>query len=296
MSGLTRPSGTTGTDGSSRSNESGGRATGDEGQAARATVDVRTLALVLAVAAALLMAYFVGALRHGDAAQAATDTASAGTPAASSDEPTMVMTGTGKATGVPDEMTFRVAIHQTAADVSTALAQANRTATDVLHRLRTEGVAPLDIKTTGLSIRPVYAYSSSAPPVITGYAASESMSVAVKDLATSGRVLGATADAGGNAVRISSIKLGIADQDALMKQARQDAVAEATAKAKEYAAATGQSLGKVISVREVTPGSSIPPVPTAAYRAEDLAASAIVPIRTGRSPLQVTVAIVWSLT
>ena len=269
--------------------------------AARAVVEVRTLVLVAVMAVALLLAYAVGAGHGGGSTTAhAVDTTGSATPDATTEPaagPTIVMTGTGTATGVPDQMTYSVGIEKQASDVSAALAQASATATAVLHRLRAEGVDPKDVKTTGLSVRPVYDYSGGGPGVIVGYSASEHLRVAVDDLARSGRVLSATADAGGNDVRISGIKLGIADKDALMKRARRDAVAEATAKAQEYADATGQTLGKVISVREVLPGAEIPPVP-AVYddgRALDQTSGSIVPIRGGRSPLDVTVAVVWTL-
>lgn len=270
------------------------------GATSRATIDVRTLVIVIGVAAALLIAYAVGA-GQGDtptrAAAATTGAAPAGATDAA-DPATMVMTGTGKVTPVPDQMTFRVSVHATQADVSSALAKANVTATRVLHRLRTEGVNPTDVETTGLSIHAEYDYPDSGPPVISGYSASESMAVSVKDLSTSGRVLGAATEAGGNAVRISGIKLGVSDPDANLAQARKAAVDEATAKATEYADATGRELGQVVSVREVMPGSSIPAVPSAAdgfmRGVADLAATSGVPIRAGRSSNSVTVAVVWT--
>ncbi len=263
---------------------------------AGATIDVRTLVIALGVAAALLVAYAVGTGRAGGSnpASAVAATTDQSDPTAT---PTMVMTGTGKATPVSDQMTFRVSIHAQQADVSSALAKANVTATRVLHRLRTEGVDPTQVKTTGLSIRPEYDYSGNGPAVISGYSASESLSVAVKDLPSAGRVLGAAADAGGNAVRISGVRLGVADKEAALAVARKDAVAQATAKAQEYADATGRTLGEVVSVREVMPGSAIPPVPSAGdalTRAAGLAPTSIVPIRAGRSTNSVTVAVVWT--
>lgn len=113
---------------------------------------------------------------------------------------------------------------------------------------------------------------------------------------TAGQVLGAAADAGCDAIRISGIKLGVADTEALLWQARADAVAEAITRAEEYADSTGRDRGEVISVREVTSGTAIPTVPTAydSLRARSAGVSSTVPIRGGRSPLEVTVAVVWS--
>jgi uncharacterized protein YggE len=264
----------------------------------RATIDVRTLVMVIAVAAALLVAYAVGASGGDTSARAAADTGAAGS-ADPDDTPTIVMNGTGKATPVPDQMTFRVSVHAMKSDVSSALAKTNKVVTRILHGLRGEGVNPTAVKTTGLSIHSVYDYSGTGPAVISGYSASQGLGVAVKDLSTAGDALGAAADAGGNAVRISGIKLGVSDPDAVLGQARADAVDEAKAKAQEYADATGETLGKVMSIREVTPDTYIPPVPMAldsALRAAELASkSTSVPIRAGRSSNSVTVAVVWEL-
>jgi len=266
--------------------------------AGRATIDVRTLVIVIGVAAALLVAYAVGASGGGTSSRAAADTTATDAVRTADDTPTIVMTGTGKATPVPDQMTFRVSVHATESDVSSALGRTSSVATQILHAMREEGVNPTAVKTTGLSVKPLYDYSGTGPAVISGYAANEGLSVAVKDLQTAGDVLGAAADAGGNAIRISGIKLGVSDPDAVLAQARKDAVDEAKSKAQEYADATGETLGTVMSIREVTPNTYIEPVPMAydqALRATSLAEGTKVPIRAGRSSNSVTVAVVWKL-
>lgn len=265
-------------------------------RSARATVDVRTLVIVLGVAVALLVAYAVGA-GHGDSGSVATAETSGGDSTDPADAPSIVMTGTGKATPVSDQLSFHVSIRASSSDVSSALANANAKATRILHALRGQGVNPTYVKTTGLSIRPDYDYSGSGPAGITGYTASEGLDVSVRDLAKAGGALSAATDAGGNDVRISGVKLGVADKDAALAGARKDAIDEAIAKAREYAEATGRKLGDVVSVREVTPGTYIPPYPqafdSALRSAADLAGTAPVPIRAGRSSNSVTVAVVW---
>ncbi|HEY7042734.1 MAG TPA: SIMPL domain-containing protein [Nocardioidaceae bacterium] len=266
---------------------------------ARSAIDVKTLLVTLAVAATLLLAYAVGSSQRSPSTSAATEGAAAadtssGSAATDADQQqaTIVMTGTGKAIGVPDQMTFQVEVEATSSDVSSALAQVSRTANKVLHRLRDNDVPRKNVKTNGLSIHPDYDYSGGRA-VIVGYSASEHMVVAIDDLSAAGRVLGATADAGGNAVRINGIRLSISDTDALLQQARRDAVKDATTKADEYAAAAGRALGEVVSIREVTQGSSIRPVPQALEKLS-AADGTVVPIRPGRSALQVTVAVVWT--
>jgi uncharacterized protein YggE len=268
----------------------------NEDSSARATIDVRTLVIVIAVAVALLGAYAVGTAGGDASTRAAADTGE-GDSSDPADTPTIVMTGTGKATPVSDQMTFRVRIHAVRSDVSSAMTTVGTKATRVLHALRGVGVDPTYVKTTGLSVRPQYDYFGTGPAVISGYTASQSLEVAVRDLQNGGTALAVTAEAGGNEVRISGVKLGVADPDEARAQARKDAIDEASAKAEEYAAAAGRELGDVISVREVMPGTYIPPTPyadTSALRAAAYGEPTIpVPIRAGRSSNSVTVAVVW---
>ena len=248
---------------------------------ARITVGVRSLVLAAATAAAVLVAYVAGNGSGGATAA----------PAAS-DRRTIVMTGTGEATAVPDQLTFRFTVDRKADDVSVALAAANASMRRVLAALEAEGVAKKDVQTTGLSVRPDYDYGSSGPPVLTGYVVRESASVLVRELRGSGKALTAAARAGGNAVRLHGLALRIGDRDALMSRARDAAVAEARAKAEQYAEATGQVLGPVVSLEEVRAA----PAPTYALRAGTVtldAAAGKVPIRAGSKDLKVTVAIVW---
>jgi uncharacterized protein len=238
------------------------------------------------VAIAVAAAYALGS------AQSAASPAFAAEASAPSDVPSIVMTGTGEATGVPDQLVFSLAVHTSASDVSTALSSANSATHQVLLAVNGQGVARKDVQTTGLSINPMYDYSGDGPPVITGYAVSESMSVLVRSLPDAGSVIGDAVKAGGNAVRLHDLRLQIGDQDALLHKARADAIAQAKTKAEQYAAATGRELGEVTSVREVQHAAHIDGL----YKATALDAAGMsqVPIRAGSADLKVTVSVVWS--
>lgn len=121
-------------------------------------------------------------------------------------------------------------------------------------------MATKDVHTTGLSINATYDYSGDGPPVITGYAVTQSMSVLVRDFSRAGATISAAVGAGGNAVRLHEVRL---------------------------------QIGDVSSVREVNVSPSMDKVYRSA--AFDTAASpASVPIRAGQAELQVTVSVVWS--
>jgi uncharacterized protein len=257
------------------------------------TLNTRPLAVVGLVLMAVVTAYSIASAR-ADSAPASGGQPAADTRTAATDpRPSLVMTGTGEAVGVPDQLSFALAVKANGESVSDALGRANAISRRVLSTLRDEGVRSDDIQTTGLSIDPRYDYDSDGPPVLLGYAVTQRASVLVRSLADAGDALSSAVEAGGDAVRLGRLQLRIGDRNALLRQAREAAVTDATTKAEEYATAAGTELGDVTSLREVvsTPRSQN-------YLARDVLTRAElspVPIRAGSTDLKVTVAITWSL-
>jgi uncharacterized protein len=253
------------------------------------TVSAKGMLVAAVVALGLVVAYLLGA--GGGSAQASPTTPSSQNGDAK--PRTLVTTGTGRSIGVPDELTFSLSVGLVRSDLQTALADANSTMNSVLTRLDQLGVRRSDVQTTGLQMNAVYDYHSYGPPTLRGYRVSQRAEVLVRDLTLGGRAVSAAVETGGNDVRVGNIGLRIADTDSLLAQSRQAAVKEATAKAQEYADATGQELGDVLSLREVH--ASIPrPQPLAYARAAFDVAGKVLPIRAGKDKLAVTVKIVWS--
>ncbi|GAA1920933.1 SIMPL domain-containing protein [Nocardioides marmoribigeumensis] len=253
--------------------------------------------LALLLALTLFAAYSLGS---GGRSQAAVLAPAAASEATARTYGTITMTGTGEATGVPDQLSFTLSISRKADDVATAMDQATATMRRALGALAAKGVLRKDTRSTGLSIDPEYDYPSYGPPVLTGYRVRQTVSVLVRDLRDGGRAIAAAVRAGGNATRVSGIGLRIGDKDALLADAREAAVRAATAKAQQYADATGQPLGRVLTVKEGSVAARVPQpqlltramgyLPTA-----DTAALEALPIRAGRSDLSVRVTVVWAL-
>lgn len=243
------------------------------------------------VLAGLVVAYLLGGAGGGASVQAAADA-----PAAA-DRSTMTLTGTGKATSVPDQLSFSLGVAVTRPELETALDEANRIMERVLDSLTAYGVRRGDVETTGLSMDPVYDYHPYSEPTIRGYRVSQHATVLVKELRQGGRAVSAAVGAGGNAVRISDLRLRVGDTDAMMKRARDAAVAEATAKAKQYAAATGQELGAVVTLREISesPRRLVSHTYARELQGGKDAALAALPIRAGHEDLRVTVQVVWEI-
>jgi uncharacterized protein YggE len=262
------------------------------------TVSVRSIVVVVTAVAALVVAYLLGG---GGGAQASpvvnVSSSPGGSQVPAGVSGTVTMTGTGEVTGVPDQMTFRLAVTRTAPDVATAMDAASRTQTRVLDAMQRAGVGRRDLQTTGLSIDPRYRYHDYEPPEIIGYTVRQSASVVVRDLEDAGAAVNAAVSAGGNAVRISGIALTIGDRDGLLKRARQAAVEDARAKAEEYVGASGESLGQLLTLKEGHRAAR-PKVRYELQRsavADSAAMLAKLPVRAGQEKLEVSVSVVWAL-
>ena len=235
-------------------------------------------------ALAVLAAYLMGAGGGGRAAAAAED--------ASGDRRTLVMVGHGEVEVVPDELSFRLSVQATRPELRTALGAGTGTMRRVLAVLDRLRVARADVRTTGLTMNPVYDYSDDHA-VLVGYRVTQTATVRVRDLARGGEAVAEVVEAGGNAVRVSGIRLEVSDPDRAQARAREAAVEDARTKAEQYAAAAGETLGQVLSLQEVGAGA---PYPVAtAQRALSAAELADVPIRAGRSEQSVRVQVVWEL-
>lgn len=253
------------------------------------TVSIKGVLLAVLVVLALLVAYLIGS--------SGTRTADAAEPV--EEGPTIEMVGVGDATAVPDEVAFSVSVGVTRDNLDDAMKESNTRIRKVLGVLTRQGVAKPDVQTSGLSMNPQYEYPNNAPRVLTGYRVTQKVSVVARELTKAGGIITEVVEKGGNGVRVSGIRLQVGDLTEATSEARKAAVEEATAKAEQYAEATGQELGRVIRVRE---GTEVTPVEGALdnrYQVGQLrdmdAAAFNMPIRAGETTGKVRVRILWSL-
>ncbi len=257
------------------------------------TVSVKSILLAGLVLLGLVTAYLLGG--NGDVVTTPASAAPQDEPAAGAAR-TMKMVASGEATAVPDEMSFALSVTSKKLDLDDALAASSASMRRVLAALEEQGVKKSDVQTTGLSMYPEYDYPAYSPPVLTGYRVTQKAQVHVRELAQGGSAVSSAVEAGGNGVRVSNIRLEVGDPDAVLAKARDAAVDSATAKADQYADAAGQTLGDVVSIREV----GAPPtrdvwsqsLTRATYSSADLAAFKL-PIRAGKDDLTVRIEMVW---
>lgn len=253
------------------------------------TMSVKGLLLCVVVLLALLTAYLLGGAGDNGAVAARGTDSDGATPGR-----TMTMVGNGTATAVPDEIAFDLSVSVLDPDLSNALDGASTTMKQVLAGLTDYGVGAKDMQTTGLSMNPQYDYPNSGPPVLKGYKVVQKARIRVPKMAQGGKAIAVAVETGGNRVRVSNIRLGLSDKDAVLSQARSSAVAEATKKAREYADASGQDLGEVATIKEIqVKAPQMRALEMPGSYASDVAAARAVPIRAGQDELSVRVQVVW---
>jgi hypothetical protein len=202
----------------------------------------------------------------------------------------ITVTGTGKVSGVPNQLALSMGVQTNGTSVAAALRQANSAVRSITAVLRRSGVAAADIQTSGLSIYPNYSGSSGVP---NGYQVSEQLTITLRRLSVAGSQISAAAHAGRNATVINGVSLNLSDTSTLLASARARAVADAKAKAAAYARALGRPLGAVVSMSE-TPAAQPYPLPEFATPTAGRAAASV-PVHPGTQQLNVTVTVVFAL-
>jgi uncharacterized protein YggE len=182
-----------------------------------------------------------------------------GLPALVADGTILDVSATGKTTRVPDIATISAGVVTQASTGTQALADNARQMAKVLAALKVAGVQPRDVTTSSVSLQPQYRYANGEAPAITGYQASNTVSIRFREIAKAGKILDVLASEGAN--QINGPNLSIDRVDAAMDEARTDAVAKARARAELYAKAAGLSVARILAISEE--GGARPPVITA---------------------------------
>ncbi|MDO3299669.1 SIMPL domain-containing protein [Mycobacteroides abscessus subsp. massiliense] len=207
----------------------------------------------------------------------------------------VTVVGKGEVKGAPDVLRADVGVSVTAKDVSGALSQASEKAQAVIDAVVGAGVARKDVQTNELSIQPEQTYPPGGPTRITGYNATNSVRINVRDLKKASEVLDKAVQAGGDAARLSSVSFDLDNDADLMKGARERAFNDAKSRAEQYAALSGSTLGKVLRIDE-SHGSVPPPPPPMGKRAPMQAdASFAPPLEPGQQTVSFQVSVIWEL-
>lgn len=207
----------------------------------------------------------------------------------------VTVVGTGKVTGVPDTLSATIGVEAEAPDVSAAINTASDKIAKITEAAVAAGVEKKDIQTQQVSIQPRYSSPGAAggTTTISGYEASNTVSIKVRDLSKASKVLGDTVTAGGNNTRLSGVSFAIDDNSALLRNAREAAFADARARADQYARLSGDKLGKALVITETNTATD---TPTPSYRSAPDVAAAPIPVEPGQQTLSYSVTVKFALT
>lgn len=213
------------------------------------------------------------------------------------------VTGQSSISLVPDLAILDIGVESLEETVAEARVEAAQAMDAMLAVLAKWGVEEKDIQTRSLTIRPQYDYMEvvregvrSSEQVLTGYRVRNTASVKLRNLDDVGPIIDEVADAGGDSTRIDGIRFTVEETEPFEDQLRQEAVADAQAKAGRFAELTGVSLGDLVFITEI--GGGVPIVGDFAQEARLMAMpaqAAATSVSGGELELQMAVQAVFAI-
>jgi uncharacterized protein YggE len=201
--------------------------------------------------------------------------------------PAISVTGEANVSVAPDQAQIDGGVTSDAKTAREASDANNAAMGKVLLALKGAGIEAKDYQTSRLSLQPQYAPNRAGPSPITGYRASNRVTVRIRDVTKVANVIDVLVGAGAN--DIGGINFTVSQASKHLDEAREKAIADARRKAEIYARAAGVTLGEPISISE--DGAPVP-----LYRgkmAAPMAAGA--PVAQGEETLSVTVSVSWAI-
>lgn len=208
---------------------------------------------------------------------------------AQAESPRITVTGTGSVDSRPDMATISLGVTTQGGTAAEAMGRNSEELARVLEKLRASGVEDRDLQTSGLSLNPNWTNSNDGTAAtISGYVASNQLTIRVRALDSLGGILDAAVKDGANT--LNGVTFGLTDPKPVEDEARKRAVQDAAARAALLTTAAGVQLGQVLSITEG--GGFEPPRPM--YRMDAAEASAV-PMAEGEVSTAASVTVVYAI-
>ncbi|MEM8617465.1 MAG: SIMPL domain-containing protein [Pseudomonadota bacterium] len=209
-------------------------------------------------------------------------------------ETTLSISADGYVKREPDIAFLMAGVDSEAGTAEAAMAQNAEAMNGVFEALERAGVARKDMQTSNFSLQPQYDYSNrrdGQPPRLTGYRASNQLSVRVRNLDTLGETMDTLVSAGGNT--FSGLRFALDDDRDAKNEARRLAMAEALSRAQLYAAASGYEVARIVTLSE---SGGYQPQPMMQARAMAIESADMgTPVAGGEVGYSITVNVVFEL-
>ncbi|KIC07835.1 membrane protein [Leisingera sp. ANG-M1] len=227
------------------------------------------------LAAALMLSVSAGAVAAGETAA----------------QRQITVNGESRLQVAPELASITLGVTEEAEDAAVAMGAVSDAMSAVIGRLKKAGIAAEDMQTRRIALHPVWSqdrsYDSGGRREITGFQASNTLMVRVRDLERLGEVLDTVLRAGAN--QFQGLSFGVEDPAAVTDQLRGAAVKDAIRKAQQLAEAAGMELGPVRSINEHGGSGGRP------LMAMEMARSDAMPIEAGELTFSHTVSVVFDM-
>lgn len=204
---------------------------------------------------------------------------------------TLNLSAYGETKVAPDIATITLGVSIEAPTAAGAMQQNRARMTASINALKAQGIEARDIQTSNLNLSAQYQYDQNKPRRLTGYQASNLVTITVRDLTKLGTAVDAVVAAGAN--EINSIAFGLANPQAAEDAARRAAVKALAAKADLYASATSHKIQRLVNLSES--GGYTPQPPRAMAMMKMAADSGPTPIEGGEISVRIDVSGVYQL-
>ncbi|SOC80367.1 hypothetical protein SAMN06296241_1916 [Salinimicrobium sediminis] len=164
---------------------------------------------------------------------------------AQEEQNTVSVIGTGTVNIIPDKVLINSRIEHTGKSAVEVKKQNDNVVNDVIRYLKSQGIASENIQTEYIRLNKEFNYNTKD----TFYSANQAISIELQDLKKYEDIMSGLLNSGLN--RIDGIEFMTSKKEELQSEARKKAVLDAQMKAKEYAEALGQEIGKAIRISEI---------------------------------------------
>ena len=211
-------------------------------------------------------------------------------PATAAETRYITISATGTTSVMPDAVRINATVSVLGTTSKSALSTAGTTSTAVRSALTANKVASKDVATQSITVYPEYSYPASGTPTLSGYRATQSFDITIRNATTAGAVVDAIVEAGRDNLQVNGVSPFVLDGDKATETARTAAVKKAKAKAASYAKLLGVKLGRVIYLDETST-----PVAYPIYTATAKAESDATVVDLGEQKVSVSVTVRWSI-
>ncbi len=206
---------------------------------------------------------------------------------------TIAVEGSAETFAKPDTASVSFSVTKKAPTTDVAMNSVNERMNALVKQLKSAGVEEKDIKTTNYDVYPEYSYNDGKQN-FEGYRVRQSVSVIIRDLENTSKVLATVNNAGVD--NVSQLNFYVDDTDEINEQLRTEAINDAKEQAKKIAKDLGVSLGDIVGYDEYGSNNPEPyPMVERAYAADNIEPIEEPVVPTGENQFSANVTVIYRI-